>query len=90
MWELILFGLSMLVGTVTFSIYNIILTNQVSYVTVEVIPQVGGEYYLSVLGAVTPIINLFYFTIFGLVRGSSPIFSYNYSAHNNGRVREAY
>ena len=90
MWELILFGLSMLVGTVTFSIYNIILTNQVSYVTVEVIPQVGGEYYLSVLGAVTPIINLFYFTIFGLVRGSSPIFSYNYSARNNDRVREAY
>ena len=90
MWELILFGLSMLVGSVTFSIYNIILTNQVSYVTVAVIPQVGSEYYLSVLGAVTPIINLFFFTIFGLVRGIDPIFSYNYSAHQYKRVREAY
>ena len=90
MWELILFGLSMLVGSVTFSIYNIILTNQVSVVTVAIIPQVGSEYYLSVLGAVTPIINLFFFTIFGLVRGIDPIFSYNYSAHQYGRVRQAY
>ena len=90
MLELILFGLSMLVGSVTFSIYNIILTNQVSYVTVAIIPQVGSEYYLSVLGAVTPIINLFFFTIFGLVRGVDPIFSYNYSAHKYNRVRQAY
>lgn len=90
MWELILFGLSMLVGSVTFSIYNIILTNQVSVVTVAIIPQVGSEYYLSVLGAVTPIINLFFFTIFGLVRGVDPIFSYNYSAHQYDRVRQAY
>ena len=90
MWELILFGLSMLVGSVTFSIYNIILTNQVSVVTVAIIPQVGSEYYLSVLGAVTPIINLFFFTIFGLVRGVDPIFSYNYSTHQYDRVRQAY
>ena len=90
MWQLIIFGLSMLVGSVAFSIYNIILTNQVSSVTVAIIPQVGSEYYLSVLGAVTPIINLFFFTIFGLVRGIDPIFSYNYSAHQYQRVREAY
>ena len=90
MGELILFGLSMLIGTVTFSVFNIILMNQVSYVTVQIIPQVGGEYYLSVLGAVSPIISLFFFTIFGLVRGVDPIFSYNYSAHKNNRVKQAY
>ena len=90
MGEIALFGLSMLIGTVSFSISNIILTNQVTYVTVQIIPQVGGEYYLSIMGAVTPIVNLFFFTVFGLIRSNSPIFAYNYSARRTDRVRAAY
>ena len=89
-WELILFGLSMLIGTVTFSTSRIILFSVVSYVTVQVIPQVGSEYYLSILGACAPIINLFVFTVFGLIKGSDPIFAYNYSSKKYKRVREAY
>ncbi len=90
MGTLALYGLGMLIGTSIFSVSNIILVNQVSYITVKIIPQIGSEYYLSVMGAVTPIINLFFFTIFGLVRSNSAIFSYNYSAKRIDRVRQAF
>lgn len=89
-WKLILNGAAVFIGSIMFMVSDILLTNQITYVATKLLGNIGGEYYLSILGAVLPIINLFIAAILGMLQYTSPIFSINYSAKNYRRFQNSF
>lgn len=49
-----------------------------------------NDYYLAVLGAVTPIFNLFFSAIIGIVRGGRVVISYNHSIGRMDNIKKAF
>lgn len=84
------FGFSVFVGSIGIAIFDILLTREVSSVAVSVMGDVGSEYYLSVLGAILPIVNLFVISLIGLIQYASPVFSYNYGKQQYKRFISAF
>lgn len=90
MCSLTWFGFSVFVGSIGISIFDILLTREVSIVAVNIMGNVGSEYYLSVLGAILPIVNLFVMSLIGLIQYASPVFSYNYGKQHYKRFISAF
>ncbi len=55
-------------------------------------PITGKEqtYYLTILGAVNPIYNLFFSAIIGVIRGARTVITYNYVKNEDQKVQKAY
>lgn len=55
-------------------------------------PITGKEqtYYLTILGAVNPIYNLFFSAIIGVIRGARTVITYNYVRNEQQKVQKAY
>lgn len=55
-------------------------------------PITGKEqtYYLTILGAVNPIYNLFFSAIIGVIRGARTVITYNYVKNETEKVQKAY
>ncbi|MCF0217990.1 MAG: hypothetical protein HUJ42_03040 [Malacoplasma sp.] len=84
---------SFLLGSSTFlrklssAVANIVYV-PVFMATMQAISPVALNSYSQL--APTPIYNLFYFAIFGIIDGMRPIISYNYSQKNYKRVKEGF
>lgn len=49
-----------------------------------------NSYYLTILGAVNPIFNLFYSAIIGIIRGARTVITYNYAKNNVENIKKAF
>ncbi|MDE5553519.1 MAG: polysaccharide biosynthesis C-terminal domain-containing protein [Malacoplasma sp.] len=49
-----------------------------------------NSYYLTILGAVNPIFNLFYSAIIGIIRGARTLITYNYAKNNVENIKKAF
>ena len=49
-----------------------------------------ATYYTSIMGAVTPIYNLFFSAIIGIIRGARTVISYNHGRNNVENIRKAF
>lgn len=56
----------------------------------DLVTENGGQYWQMLSGAVMPIMNLFFFAVFGIADGVRPLTAYNYSTNNYKRVRQSY
>ena len=90
LWELCMYGGTVFLGNLGWMITDILLTNQVTEVSDILLHNTGSEYYLSIMGAILPIANLFVVTIIGFLQFVSPIFSFNFAAKNYKRFHESF
>ncbi|MBO6042598.1 hypothetical protein J6P52_05660 [bacterium] len=85
-----MYGGTVFLGNLGWMITDILLTNQVTEVSDILLHNTGSEYYLSIMGAILPIANLFVVTIIGFLQFVSPIFSFNFAAKNYKRFHESF
>ena len=90
LWELCMYGGTVFLGNIGWMVTDILLTNQVTEVSDILLHNTGSEYYLSIMGAILPIANLFVVTIIGFLQFVSPIFSFNFAAKNYKRFHESF
>lgn len=90
MFSLMYYGFSVFIGSIGLAIFDILLTREVSIVSSSLMGTFGSEYYLSILGAVLPIVNLFTMSLIGLIQYASPVFSYNYGHKQYARFQQAF
>lgn len=87
-WPILLIGLSGFLVDFTYSIAMMFYLPVLSTTSNAIIGD--GEYFMTISGAVVPIMNLFFSSIWGIVDGGRPINSYNYSIKNFKRIRQTY
>ena len=90
LWELLMYGGTVFIGNIGWMITDLLNTTQVTVVSNILLKNTGSEYYLSIIGAILPITNLFVVAIISFIQFISPLFSFNYAAHNYKRFRHAY
>ncbi len=61
-----------------------------SAITNKISNNLDSSYYIDIMGAVTPIYNLFYSAIIGVIRGGRTVVSYNYGLKRNDNVLKAF
>lgn len=84
----LLLGLSGFLIDFTYSIAMMFYLPILSQTSFDVGVAGGGEYFMTISGAVVPIMNLFFSSIWGIVDGGRPINAYNYSISNFKRIKK--
>lgn len=92
-WSIIFFILA--VGSSSFfrnastALFSLTQQSLYSSITNEVTLK-DSNYYVDILGAITPIFNLFFSAIIGIIRGARTVVSYNHGMNNNKNVLKAF
>ncbi|MBR4486288.1 hypothetical protein IKS57_02850 [bacterium] len=69
-------------------IVQVLLINQVAYVTGILFPTFGSLYFISIMGAVLPILNFFYNPVSGFMATGTSLIGYNYGIKSFTRIRK--
>ncbi|MBQ5500987.1 MAG: hypothetical protein IIT81_02095, partial [Mycoplasmataceae bacterium] len=85
--QMLLISISYLVSIIGYMIVRVLLINQISYVTEVLYPNLGDLYFISITGAVYPIMNLFQNTISGFMTAGTSIVAYNYGTRRYDRLK---
>ncbi|MBR4486016.1 hypothetical protein IKS57_01420 [bacterium] len=85
--QMLLISISYLVSIIGYMIVRVLLINQISYVTSVLYPNLGDLYFISITGAVYPIMNLFQNTISGFMTAGTSIVAYNYGTKRYDRLK---
>ena len=85
--QMLLISVSYLVSIIGYMIVRVLLINQISYVTGILYPNLGDLYFISITGAVYPIMNLFQNTISGFMTAGTSIVAYNYGTKKYDRLK---
>ena len=85
--QMLLISISYLVSIIGYMIVRVLLINQISYVTEVLYPNLGDLYFISITGAVYPIMNLFQNTISGFMTAGTSIVAYNYGTKRYDRLK---
>ena len=85
--QMLLISVSYLVSIIGYMIVRVLLINQISYVTEVLYPNLGDLYFISITGAVYPIMNLFQNTISGFMTAGTSIVAYNYGTRRYDRLK---
>lgn len=56
----------------------------------SVVSDKENTYYLTLLGAINPIYNLFFSAILGIIRGARTVITYNYGKNNVENIKKAF
>lgn len=84
--EMLFICLSSIVKYICYMLVQVLLINQISYVTAVLYPNLGGLYFISIMGAVLPILNFFYNPISGFMATGTTIIAYNYGIKEYKRI----
>ncbi|MEG1151047.1 MAG: MATE family efflux transporter [Malacoplasma sp.] len=88
-WIIFAIGAASFFRNISTSIFSF--TQQSLFTSITpIITKYDSNYYLSILGAVQPIFNLFFSAIIGVIRGARTVLSYNYAKNNLKKVKQAY
>lgn len=87
---IVLLGLSGVLVDFTYSIAMMIYLPFLSKTSSIIGVSGGGEYFMTISAGVLPVLNLLFSTMWGIVDGSRPINSYNYSICNFKRIKKTY
>ncbi len=87
---IVLLGLSGVLVDFTYSIAMMVYLPILSKTSTIIGVSGGGEYFMTISAGVLPVLNLLFSTMWGIVDGSRPINSYNYSICNFKRIRKTY
>ncbi len=85
--QMLLISVSYLVSIVGYMIVRVLLINQISTVTGDLYPALGDLYFISIAGAIYPIMNLFQNTISGFMTAGTSIVAYTYGIKRYDRLR---
>lgn len=88
-WIIFAIGAASFFRNISTSIFSFTQQSIFTSITPQITPY-DSNYYLSILGAVQPIFNLFFSAIIGVIRGARTVLSYNYAKNNMKKVKEAY
>lgn len=88
-WFIFAIGAASFFRNISTSIFSFTQQSIFTSITPQITPY-DSNYYLSILGAVQPIFNLFFSAIIGVIRGARTVLSYNYAKNNMKKVKEAY
>lgn len=84
---IILISSSYMISIFSYMVVRVLLINQIAYVTGELYPALGNLYFISITGAIYPIMNLFQNTISGFTNAGTSIVSYNYGIKRYDRLK---
>ncbi|WP_412031922.1 MATE family efflux transporter [Malacoplasma muris] len=82
-------GMSSLFRNASTAIFSLVQQSIYGSITNQV-TGLDNSYYLTILGAVSPIYNLFYSAIIGIIRGARTVITYNHAKNNIDNVKKAY
>ena len=90
-WRIInqmsLISISYLISIIGFMVVRVLLIHQIALVTAILYPALGSLYFISITGAIYPIMNLFQNTISGFMNAGTSIVSYNFGIKRYDRLR---
>ncbi|MBO6022879.1 hypothetical protein J6P52_06685 [bacterium] len=80
--------LSSIVKYLCYMIIQVLLINQIAFVTGQLFPTLGSLYFISIMGAVLPIMNFFYNPVSGFMATGTSLIGYNYGIKAYARIRK--
>ena len=86
--EMFLICLSSIVKYLCYMIIQVLLINQIAFVTGQLFPTLGSLYFISIMGAVLPIMNFFYNPVSGFMATGTSLIGYNYGIKAYERIRK--
>lgn len=86
--EMFLICLSSIVKYLCYMIIQVLLINQIAFVTGQLFPTLGSLYFISIMGAVLPIMNFFYNPVSGFMATGTSLIGYNYGIKAYARIRK--
>ena len=82
-----LISVSYLISIIGFMVVRVLLIHQIALVTAILYPALGSLYFISITGAIYPIMNLFQNTISGFMNAGTSIVSFNFGIKRYDRLR---